>query len=170
MNDEPIEPNATVAVAGPPPPDAATAEAPKPNYIGQSNIIDRSQLQANYPNPVAVPPTGVRIPDRQQAANDRYDGAASAFAEAKVLICGVASSTSYLLITYLVKNVWVIAIVSAILAFAAIFFAVSDYRKNSRTSPLTVVGLSAATITLVYIANILLALAVIHSAASSFMY
>ncbi|HXE09908.1 MAG TPA: hypothetical protein VN554_00610 [Verrucomicrobiae bacterium] len=107
------------------------------------------------------------MPSGVPSADDRYDQASSSFSEAKVLICGVASATSYLLITYLIKNIWVTTIVSAVLALAAIFFGISSYRRDGKVSPLSVVGLSAATITLVYIANILLAMAFLHTFTSA---
>lgn len=147
---------------------SAPAQPPKPNFVGQSNIVDRSNLQAELP---ATAPTGPNVtPTAPAVSNDPNMQASSAFAEAKVLVCGVASATSYILIVYLIKNLWVTAIVSAILAFAAIFFAVSDYRKNSKTSPLTIVGLSAATIALVYIVNALVAQALLRSAASGYTF
>lgn len=145
----------------PPAPGNAPAPAPDgPTYIGNTNIVDRSSLPQTTPVLTALPPTHPDVPSVSESYNR---AASSAFSEAKVLICGIASATSYLLIIYLTKSIWITAIISAILALAAIFFATSAYRGDSKVTPLTVVGLSAATITLVYVANLLLGQAFLHS-------
>jgi len=161
MNEEPTQPNASTPTAAPP---------PKPDYVGQSNIIDRSNSQRESPPAAVTSPDTNSTTGNQQEFNNRYQEASSDFTEAKVLISGVASSTSYILIIYVVKNLWITAAISAILALAAIFFAVSEYRKSNKAGPLTIVGLSAATITLVSIANILITQAFLHSVTSNYMF
>lgn len=141
---------------------------PQPQYIGSTNIVDRSSIAP--PAVGAVPPPVPSNPPNQYDSNDQYREASSAFAEAKVLLCGLASSTSYILITYLVKNLWATAIISAALAIAAIFFAMVDYRQSGKVTPLTIVGLSAATITLVYIANVVVAHLVVRSVLGTYGY
>ncbi len=149
---------------------SSSAPAAQPNFVGQSNIIDRTNLQASIASAAPAQPSSAPGAASPQEVDFQNTEASSAFAEAKVLIFGVASSTSYILIVYLVKNLWATAIVSAALAAAAIFFAISDYRISGKSSPLTIVGLSAATVTLVYIANILVAQAFIHSALSGYTF
>lgn len=146
---------------------AASAPAASPNYIGGSNIIDRSGVKTGADIPLPAPPPALT---GSPSAGDRYDTASSAFSEAKVLICGVASATSYLLIIYIVKNIWITVAVSIVLALAAIFFAVTSYGRDGRISPLSVVGISAATITLVYIANVLMAYAFVHTIVSNYNF
>ncbi len=160
MDEKPAQTNTTMPPGVP---------APPPNYIGRSNIVDRSELQSIYPVAPSPPGAGDIIKEGHRDP-DGYDVQASALAEAKVLVCGVASATSYVLIVYLVKNLWITAIVSALLALAAIFFAISASNKGSRTGPLAIIGISAATITLVYIANLIVAQAILHSYASGYRF
>lgn len=151
MNEEPA----------PAPPTPAPMPSPQPNYIGDTNIIDRSNVPPG-PRPPAPMPE-IPLPGRQQALENGYKAASSAFNEAMVLVLGVASSFSYLITLYLVKNLWAVAIVSALLALLAIAVALFEYRKASHTSPMTVIGLSAATITLVYVGNIVAAQLIVRS-------
>ncbi len=150
-------------------PEPQVAPTPPPNYIGNTGIIDRSNSPANSPQPGPFLREGMGVNNTSPASGNRYRSAISAFAEAKVLICGLVSSTSYMLIIYLVKsdwlvkNDWVMMVISACLAFAAIFFAIREYRASSQITPLTVIGLSAATITLVFLANFLVLQALVRS-------
>jgi hypothetical protein len=135
--------------------------APAPSYVGNTNIVDRSNQQASiYTPPAAFQPSPLEI-DNNQTAKFEFD-------EAIILVAGVASATAYILILYLVKNTTATAIVSGLLAFLAIFLAIRDYKRTARTSPLMIIGLSAATITIVYIANLLIAYAVLKSVSNGF--
>lgn len=158
---EPIQPTVvtptTPEVSAVPPAPAAAPATPEPAYVGNTNIVDRS-APSLYPSPVASAPAPV------PPADDQYAQASSAFKEIIVLIAGIASATAYILILYLVKNLWATAIVSVGLALLAIIISFLDYRNTKHMSPFSVVGLSAATITIVYVANILIAQAVINSA------
>lgn len=166
--DQPHQPESVDSsnISGPTPVTPSAAPVLEPVYVGNTNIIDRSKEQ-----PIAPV---VSIPEPQsynsQMSTPAYQAASSSLNEIIVLLCGIASSTSYILILYFVKNAWVTAIVSTLIALVALFFAIKDYRKSSKLTPLSVVGISAATITLIYVANYLVALAVINSAVSAYNY
>lgn len=162
----PIQPTST----GVPETPAAPAAAPAPSgpaFVGNTNIVDRS-VQSLYPAPTTpVPSTPAPFQPASLPADDQYAQASSAFNEAIVLITGLASSTAYLLLLYFVKNIWAIIIISFILAMVAVVFAILNYRKTKSVSPLTVIGLSAATYTIVTVASFAIAALLVNSAYSS---
>ncbi len=164
-------PEPAPVAAAPVVPTPPQTEAPPtgPAYVGNSNIVDRS-VQGLYPTPVApAPPTPFQPASLPEDSS--YTDASSAFRELIVLICGIASATAYLLIFYIVKNLWATAIVSVSLAILAVIISILDYRQNNKhVSPFSVIGLSAATFTIVYVANIVIAEMVIHSAYDSMSY
>jgi len=162
----PIQPAPTEAPATPPTP-AAEPATPEPAYVGNTNIVDRS-VQSLYPAPVtpaSTPPAPFQ--PASLPSDDRYAQASSAFNEAIVLISGLASSTVYLLLLYFVKNIWATIIISLILAIVAVVFAILNYRKSKTVSPLTVIGLSAATYTIVTVASFAIAALLVNSTYNS---
>ena len=122
-----------------------------------------AMAQSVYPNPDSFKAAGPNPASLSQVQEENYNQAASASDELLSLILGVASSTSYLLITYFIKNGHITAVLAGLLAIGAIFFALRAYRRSDRMSPFTVIGLSSATSTLIYVGNILLAEAFIRS-------
>lgn len=163
----PIQPTSTGVPETPAAPAAAPAP-PGPAFVGNTNIVDRS-VQSLYPAPTTpVPSTPAPFQPASLPADDQYAQASSAFKEAIVLILGIASSTAYFLLLYFVKNIWATVIISLIIALAAIVVAILDYRKTKRVTPFTVVGISAATISVVNVVNIIILEAVINSAYNSF--
>jgi hypothetical protein len=148
-------------VPGETPPKAGTPESLGPNYVGASNIPDRSNIHTEdiYP--------GVGVSNSQvettSAAEAVVADANSKLREALVLIAGSASSLSFFLLPYFIRIGWLAGLISAVLAAAAIYFAIKDFNKTKTTSPLNVIGLSAATVTLVYIANNLIIRAILQS-------
>ncbi len=119
------------------------------------------------PATTPVPPTLAPFQPASLPADNQYAQASSAFKEAIVLIAGLASSTAYILLLYFVKNIWATIIISFILAMIAVVFAILNYRKSKSVSPLTVIGLSAATYTIVTVASFAIAALLVNSAYSS---
>ena len=140
--------------------------APEQAYVGNSNIVDRS-VQGLYPSPVA-PAAMASLPLNPLPADDQSAQASSAIREAIVLILGIASFAAYYLLLYFVKNIWVTVAISLIIALAAIFVALLDYRKTKRVTPYTVIGISAATVAVVNVVNIIILEMVISSSYDSF--
>lgn len=157
----PIQP--TVSPTEPAP--TTPAAAPAPNFVGNTNIVDRSTPEL-YPTPVS-PAAPTPFQPASLPSDNQYNEASSAFQEAIVLILGIASSTIYIVLLYFVKNLWAIGVVSFVVAIIAVVVAIINYRKSKTVSPLTVVGLSAATYTIVSVANIVTAQIVINSAYNS---
>jgi len=142
--------------------ESTPSDAPTPpkDQVSKNEAISQSV----YPDPDKPKP--IDEPLTTAIARDQAKGfslASAAMDEALTLIAGVASSTSYILISYLSKNMWVTAIVSAALAGFAIYFALRNYGRDGKMGPLTVIGLAAATVAIVSVANILIAQLMIRS-------
>jgi hypothetical protein len=137
-------------------------------YVGNSNIVDRSG-QADVYDTVPQQPTTPSF-GRESSANDNYQQASSSLYQAIVLVCGAGSSAGWLLASYFSHNTWVAMIVAVLLAAVAIFFAVRDYSFTQRLSPLSIVGISGATLTLILVGDYWLLRLIIHSALSGLQY
>lgn len=119
-------------------PPAAAAPAAEPATVPAASV---------YPTPTTSTYTPVDATSYQSAQ------ASSDFSEAIILITGLASTISYILVLYWIKNLWATAISSAVLALLALFFAIRNYRRTGEMSPIAVIGISAATVTIVTMAN-----------------
>jgi hypothetical protein len=167
MNEEQpqVKPETPDAPAPPPPP---PAPAPQPENHNAGSTSDRSPLQSAYPTFSANQPSIASAGGELGRADDPvYSGASHDFNDAITLICGLASSICYILIYFLVKNSTVTIIICLALSGAAIYFAMKNYRKTQNITPLEVIGLSAATITLVFIGTIIVTNWVIRSQINS---
>jgi hypothetical protein len=92
-----------------------------------------------------------------------YAQAGQGMNEAIVLITGLLSSACSVLLLYALKNSWATIICSAVLAIVAIVFAFKNHRAGAAMSPMSVIGIGAATITLVSSLNILTSQAIIRT-------
>lgn len=135
-------------------PAGPAAPAPLPDHSP-----DRSKIQNVYPAPTSAHPLAADPP----ATTEKYEAAAADFADASVIIAGGLSATLFLVIDYFAKNEKVAGGISILLALVAMVLAVRNYRAGRGMSPLGVIGLSAATFTPLYAANMLIARAMIHS-------
>lgn len=120
-----------------------------------------ARVQNVYPDPGNK--TDYQPLKSPELRDEQYRQATYDMNEFITLIAGIASATSYLLIAYFSKSAAATAIVATVLAAVSIFYAINNYRLTSRLSPLSVIGISAATTTLVYVANLLIAQAMVRS-------
>jgi hypothetical protein len=149
--------------SNPPAPKEAPVAHAEPKYIGNTNIIDRSAQAAPVSSQVLhdAPPASKPA---HQGKNEQYQEASASLAEAIVVICGSMSSVAYLLCGYFFKSNWLPAVVAGLLAIVAVVFAFKQFNVRRQMTPLTVIGLSAATLTLVIIADFLILRELIKSA------
>lgn len=138
-------------------PDAQAPSAPaRDNYaIAQSIYPDPTQIRSQLP---AYPAEELRKAEAAIASSSL------------TLVMGIASPLSYWMVLYFTKNTWMMGIVSVLLAAGAIYFAVNNYRTNRELSPSTVIGLAAATITVVNVGNVIVAQLMVRSTLSSLGY
>lgn len=134
--------------------------APKPPTPSRDK---ETIAQSVYPSLGQVKQASAVAAAAAVAREETYERASSAFDEALTIGLGLASSLTPLLLTYFLKNRWAVIIVGAVLAAAAIFFALRNYHNSGKVSPLTVIGLAGATIALVQTGNLLLTEAILRS-------
>ncbi|HET8991688.1 MAG TPA: hypothetical protein VFN31_01490 [Candidatus Saccharimonadales bacterium] len=140
-----------------------------PAYVGNSNIVDHSNQANIYP---AVSQSNTSPPSLSQssASSIEANGANSLVMQGAILLCGFLSSGSWIIAGYFSKSSIVGTIAALLLAAVAIFLAYRSHQKGQKMSPLIVVGLSGAAITLVVVADFYIAKAIIKSALSSVGY
>jgi VIT1/CCC1 family predicted Fe2+/Mn2+ transporter len=95
--------------------------------------------------------------------DEQYKQASFDLNEFITLVAGIASATLYIIVGYFTKSAMATAVVAVALAAVAIFYAITNYRVSSRMTPLSVIGVSAATVTMIYVANMLIAQVMVRS-------
>ena len=164
MNEEqkPIEPKTPAPQTAPPPPS-------QPAEPDSGGTADRSTLQSAYPafsaNQQSIVASRNGIDEK--AESPAFADASKNFNDAITLVFGLASSICYILIYYWVKNNTITMIICLALSGAAIYFAVKNYNKTQNITPLEVIGLSAATITIVFIGIMIVTDMIIRSQINS---
>jgi len=150
------------------PSDPVTPPADKPEFIGDTNVTDRSNMANVYPqvSTSSQPQPASTSDTTAQSPESSYRQASSALNNAVVLVCGLGSSTGFFLTVFFIRNNWVAIFVAALLAIAAVVFALKEYESEGRMKPLQVLGLSGAAFTIVIVLNYLLLRLLIHSALS----
>lgn len=133
-----------------------------------SPLPDRSKVQSVYPSvapPQPAQPPQAPLPANRPAADagGTFQQASADFTDAAVIVTGVLSATSFIVVAYFAKNETVAGVISMLLALTAMVLGVRGYRTRKQMTPLVVIGLSAATFTLLYAAIILIARAMVHS-------
>jgi hypothetical protein len=106
------------------------------------------------PTPVELPPSEptVALDTPAVIAEPKVKKPSSVFG-LLCLLLGLLSATTYLLLSQLLDSYWVTITVLGVLALAAIGCALLNKRQGKSVGISTAIGLSAATITLVLIAN-----------------
>lgn len=102
-------------------------------------------------------------------AENEFQASAKLY-EIGTAVLGLASSMSYIGIAYFTSNLWVIGVVCAVLALAAIVAAFLSYRNTKTMTPLSVMGMAAATVTIVFIGNAIISYLAFTSASDNFSY
>jgi hypothetical protein len=126
----------------------------------------RVSPESIYPAPSSVAASHGHV-NSDDYQSFRVEEATSDFREVVALIFGLASAVSPILVAYFLQNLWIVAAVSAVFALVSVFFAMKNYNAIGKVSPLTVIGLSAATITILVIADILITRALVQQALGS---
>lgn len=142
-------------------PDSSQSDA-QPATPAQSATpsVDRSYVQNVYPQ-VADVPRGTVPPPRQTdiPAQASSSGSYDVFA----LLSGLASSLGYLPLAHFIRSGTLLLVICAMLALVALTLAIKNYHTNGELSPYAVIGISTSTLTLVFIANALIARAYLES-------
>jgi hypothetical protein len=127
-------------------------QAPSQPLSG-AGVVDRSAMQSIYPEVSATHTSNSQVANESinKQIEENYREASSSFMEYVVLVLGLSSATSSLLLASIFKNGTITNIVVATLAIAAIATAIFQYKNTNKTSPITIVGISAATYILVII-------------------
>ncbi|HSW98350.1 MAG TPA: hypothetical protein VLF71_00775 [Candidatus Saccharimonadales bacterium] len=150
---EPPEHTGTDAAASP-----ATATPHEPSLT--------ERVRSAYPQPGAQ-----ARPDRlEQIQKDAAPPDSSVLYDILTLALGVGSSVSFVALGPHIKNVHEILWIGALLALIAVALGVRNFLHNGVLSPWGVVGLCASTITLVTVANLLIAQSNFHSVVPSLPY
>lgn len=102
------------------------------------------------------------------AAEDEARASATLF-EVGTAVLGFASSMSYIGLSYFFNNLWLIGGVCTLLAIAAIVVAFIAYGRSEKVTPLSVVGIAAATVMLVYVGNAVVTYLAFKSAVGGYM-
>jgi hypothetical protein len=121
--------------------------------------------QSIYPDPEAIKKKKLEQSASAplEAQEAKYQQASKDFTDLIVLGSGIGSAVFLLGLVFLLDNMWIPYISSGVLAAISIVSAVQNFKKTHTLTPFTVIGLSAATFTLMYILNFLIAQAVIRS-------
>lgn len=124
----------------------------------------RRDMSSIYPTPAEhhfAPEPRKNSWESEEAAT--YAQAGQSMNESIVLITGLLSSACSVLMLYLLKNMWATIICSTILAVVAVIFGFKNHRAGAAMTPMSVIGLSAATITIVGSLNLLTSQAIIRT-------
>ena len=150
----------------------AVQSAPAPASEQDQVAKKEAASQSVYPDPDQIKTATARpfSPTSPSEQERGFSLAAAAMDEGLTLALGVASSVSYLLVVYFIKSFWGATAVGGVLAVLAVYFAVRNYSSSGKITPFTVIGLAAATTTLVGVLNTLLARALLSSALSGITY
>lgn len=121
--------------------------------VSGTSVVDRTAMQNIYPEVSPTHTSNSQIVNQKinKQTEENYREASSSFMEYAVLILGLSSATSSLLLVSIFKNGTITNIIVATLAIAAIATAIIQYRNTNKTSPITIIGISAATYILVII-------------------
>lgn len=131
---------------------------------GPGQTRPRPDLASIYPTPAEhhMPP-GPRVSGMDDSEVATFAQAGQSMNESVVLITGLLSSACSVLMLYLLKNMWATVICSTLLAVVALVFAFKNHRAGAAMTPMSVIGISAATISIVGSLNILMSQAIIRA-------
>lgn len=116
-------------------------------------------MSSVYPQVATPKTTGLGLSGASRISRDEeFKSAAADFNDALAAVFGVSSYLISALFTYVIKtsNVWAIIAAMGVVATIGLVFAFRGYSSNGRVSPLSVIGVAAATTSLLYVLNVCL--------------
>ena len=154
MNPQQQNPNLTPATATPP---IEPTSAPQPIIpatpvapVQPSTPAFTPQLIQNlYPQVPETPtvPAPAPMSSFEKMREQEYKQASTGLNDLVTLVLGLLSFSTYIFIEQIIKNFWASVVAANLVALGAIFYANKNYKNNGNTSPLGIVGISAATFT-----------------------
>lgn len=154
MNPEQLTPSLTPASATPPMAPTATPQpmipaTPVAPVLPSMPAFTPQPIQNVYPQVPETPtvPAPAPMSSYEKMREQEYKQASTGLNDLVTLVLGLLSFSTYIFLEQIIKNFWASVVAANLVAFGAIFYANKNYKNNGTTSPLGIVGISAATFT-----------------------